>query len=428
MTKPIISRGLIVVAMLVTSAAHAQPEEAGPAPAPDEFVATSPPSPEKPSIFPDLPNSLAEQTQVRSPWFTVRLGFGVLVDYSAFHEDSENVSQVGKQDDQWQVRDLRLVLLGAIGSDYKVDYFFSGVYKGFEKDPEKTWDSFDHWLAFPLGSPATKLTVGKMKEAFVYEMLGDAAYLPQQERVLNPFFVSRNVGVKLSHIIANQRMTMSAGVFNDNWVKGKSLEDGGTDVTMRFTGLAWDQPQRKRLLHLALSGRYVDAYKNTLRYKGRPESNVTDYYVDTGDLPSDHAWHVGLEALWNRGPFSVLAEYNRAYVTSSESGNPEFSGYYITGSWILAGETRPYDRMAGYARRVMSGGRWGALELVARFSHLDLDDGAVQGGKFDKTYLGINWWATNRWKLGAGWGHTWLDRFGSTGNMDAFLFRSQWIY
>ncbi|MCP4261869.1 MAG: hypothetical protein GY774_30860 [Planctomycetes bacterium] len=418
----------IVGFMLVASTAHAQLDKSDSASATGEFVATSMPSPEKSFIFPDLPYSLNEQTQVRSNWFTLKLGFDILEDYSNFHQDTENVSQVGKQDDQWQVRDLRLTPRGTIGSDYKANYSIHVAYKGFERDPERIWKLLDLKLAFPLGSPTTKLTVGKMKETFVYEMVGDSAFLPQQERVLNPFFVSRNVGVMLSHVLANQRMTMSAGVFNDKWMKGKSLEDGGTDVTMRFTGLALDQPQYKRFLHLGLSGRYVDAYKNTLRYKGRPESNVTDYYVDTGDLPADHAWHLGLEALWNKGPFSVLAEYNRAYVDSSESGNREFSGYYITGSWVLTGETRPYDRMVGYARRVMPEGRWGAPELVARFSHVDLDDGAVQGGKFDKTYLGINWWATNRWKFGFGWGHTRLDRFSSTGNMDAFLFRAQWIY
>jgi len=115
-------------------------------------------------------------------------------------------------------------------------------------------------------------------------------------------------------------------------------------------------------------------------------------------------------------------------VDSPASGNPRFSGYYVTGSWILTGETRPYDRTVGYARRVMPKGRWGAPELVARFSHEDFDDGVVQGGKFDKTYLGINWWATRRSKLGFGWGHTWLDRFDTTGETDSFQVRFQWIY
>jgi phosphate-selective porin OprO/OprP len=165
-----------------------------------------------------------------------------------------------------------------------------------------------------------------------------------------------------------------------------------------------------------------------MRYKDRPESNVADNYLDTGNLTGDHAWHLGLEGLWNEGPFSVLAEYNRAWVNSPASNDPSFSGYYVTASWILTGETRPYDRTVGYARRIMPKGRWGAPELVARFSHVDLDDGVVQGGRFDKTYLGINWWATRRWKVGCGWGHTWLDRFGTTGVTDSFQTRLQWVY
>ena len=409
--------------------ARAQSEESEPPPPPGEFEAASQPPPEKPFLVPDVPQSVTEQTQVRERWFTLKPGLSVVEDYTAFHQDANSLSQVGKQDDQWQVRDLRLMLRGTIGSDYKVSYFVAGVYQGFDTDPGERWDLVDLWFAFPLGSPATKLTVGKTKETFDYEMVGDSGNLPQQERVLSPFFVSRNVGLKLTQVIGEaQRMTASAGVFNDWFSNGNSLKESGTDVSARFTGLVWDEPDGKHFLHFGLAGRYVGADNDTLRYKGRPESNVADNYVDTGNLPADHAWQLGLEALWNEGPFSVLAEYNRAWVDSPAMGNPEFSGYYITGSWILTGETRPYDRTVGYARRVMPKGRWGAPELVVRFSHVDLDDGAVQGGSFDKTYLGLNWWATRRWKVGFGWGHTWLDRFGTTGVTDSFLTRLQWIY
>jgi phosphate-selective porin OprO/OprP len=409
--------------------ASAQSEESELPPAQGQFEAARLPPPAQPFFVPDVPQSVVEQTQVRERWFTLKLGVAAVFDYTAFNQDSASLSQVGRQEAAWQVRDLRLMARGTLGTDYKVGYFVAGVYKGFDTDPADNWDLVDLWFSFPLGGPATKLIVGKTKETFDYEMVGDSANLPQQERVLNPFFVSRNVGAKLTHVIGEkQRATASIGVFNDWWTKGESLGNSGTDVSARFTGLLWDKPESKRYLHLGLAGRYAGADNNTLRYKGRPESNVADNYVDTGNLPSDHAWHMGLEALWNEGPFSVLAEYNRAWVSSPANGNPEFSGYYITGSWILTGETRPYDRTVGYARRVMPKGRWGAPELVARFSHEDLNGGSVQGGKFDKTYLGLNWWATRRWKVGFGWGHTWLDRFGQTGVTDSFQTRIQWIY
>lgn len=415
--------------LLCASNAQAQSEESEPAPALGEFEAAPLPPPDKPFLVPDVPQSLVDQTQIKERWITLKVGLVTLADYTAFNQDSASISQVGKQQDQWEARAARLMFRGTIGTDYKIGYLVAGEYKGFETDPEELWQLTDVSLTFPLGGPATKLTVGKTKETFAYEMVGDAANLPQQERVLTPFFVSRNIGVKVIHVFGDdQRMTLSGGVFNDWFVTGDSLSDSGTDVSARFTGLVWDKRDGKSFLHLGVSGRYAGADNNTLRYKGRPESNVSGNYVDAGNLAGDHAWHLGLEALWNEGPFSVLAEYNRAWVSSAASGNPQFYGYYITGSWILTGETRPYDRTVGYARRVMPAGRWGAPELVARFSHEDFDNATVSGGKFDKTYLGINWWATRRWKVGFGWGHTWLDRFGTTGVTDSFQTRLQWIY
>jgi len=105
-----------------------------------------------------------------------------------------------------------------------------------------------------------------------------------------------------------------------------------------------------------------------------------------------------------------------------------FQGCYVTASWILTGETRPYDRTVAYARRVMPRGRWGAPELVARFSHVDLEDGSIAGGVFDKVYVGVNWWATRRWKLGVGGGRTWLDRDNLDGVTDSLICRFQWVY
>jgi phosphate-selective porin OprO/OprP len=315
---------------------------------------------------------------------------------------------------------------GNIGRDYKIGYLIAGEFKGFDTDPPKLWNMTDVSLTFPLWGPQTTLTFGKTKESFSYEMVGDAANLPQQERVLSPFFISRNIGARINHVIGDEeRMTVAAGVFNNGLV---TPGDFGTDVTTRVTGLVWDRDDGKSFLHLGAAGRYVGGDNNNLRYKGRPESNVTPNYIDTGNIPGDHAWHLGLEALWNEGPFSVLTEYIKAWTSATSAGNPTFSGFYVTGSWVLTGETRPYDKKVGYARRIMPESYYGAWELVARYSHDDLDDGMIQGGSFHKTYFGMNWWATRSSKIGIGWGHTWLDRNDLAGETDALLVRWQWIY
>jgi phosphate-selective porin OprO/OprP len=421
---------ILALGLATATDVRAQSEESEPPPPPGQFEAVPLPPPAAPYIVSDGPLlSVIEQVPVRERGSTLKVGLVLLADYTSFHQDSASLGQVGEQKDQWEARAARIMFRGTLGEAYKVNYLFATEYKGFESEPEETWSLTDLSLTFPLGGPATKLTVGKSKETFAYEMVGDAANLPHPERVLSPFFVSRNVGVKLTRVIgADQRMTAAAGVFNDWWVTGDSFSGSGTDFTARVTGLAWDQADGKSFLHLGVSARYAGADDNTMRYKGRPASNVTDNYVDTGNLAGDHAWHLGLEALWNEGPFSVLAEYNQAAVNSAATGDPGFSGYYVTASWVLTGETRPYDRTVGYARRVMPAGRWGAPELVARVAHVDLNDGAVQGGQFNLTYLGLNWWATRRWKFGFGWSRTKLDRFGTTGVTDSYLTRLQWIF
>ena len=379
-----------------------------------------------PDLPPTKPPTPEEAARKAEKFFTIRPSLAMLGDWTNYSQDAASVAQLGVQDDEFQVRSARLTFLGSIGSDYKVSYQVGGEYKGFDTEPEQSWQLTDLSLTFPLGA-RTKLTVGKTKETFSYEMVGDAANLPHSERVLSPFFVSRNFGARVLHVFgADKRATLSAGAYNDAWdINSKTSR--GWDLTARATGLVWDDPANQRFLHLGLAYRHV-ASDGQLRYKGRAETNVGDNAVDTGNIAADGADHFGAEALLNVGPFSLLGEYVAANVDSPTLDDPDFSGWYLTGSWVITGETRPYDRNVGYARRVIPKGYGGAPELVVRFSSVDLDSGPVSGGSFDKTYLGVNWWATTRWKFGVGWGHTWLDRNGLNGESDTILTRVQWVY
>jgi phosphate-selective porin OprO and OprP len=413
---------------LFAPGAHAQaPESERPA-EPGRPDGALPGAPATGFMLPDLAPSGIPALRVETPAFTLKPGLVLIGDYTAVNQDAASLAQVGPQDDQWQIRAARLMLRGSIGRDYKVGYLVAGEYKGFESDPLTTWNMTDVSLSFPLGTGATQLTVGKTKQTHVYEMVGDAANLPHMERVLSPFFVSRSVGARLAHISADRRSTLAFGVFNDSWAGSGSPSNDGTDVTARVTHAAWLEDRGRRLLHLGASVRRADDDNGTMRYRGRPESNVIDDYVDTGSFAASHAWHGGLEALWQDGAFSVLGEFVRAWVRAPESGNPVLDGAYVTASWVLSGESRPYDPVAGYARRIAPGGSAGAVELVGRLSRIDLDDAGLRGGRFTKTFIGANWWATNRWRISGGWGRTWLDRNDSTGVTDALLLRVQWVY
>ena len=375
-------------------------------------------------LIPDAAHDLKEMLSLKDSAFTMKMSLISIVDYTAFSQDATNVSQVGRMKDEFDVRAARLIVRGTIGGDKKLRYFIATEFNGFDPDHTNLFTLVDANLAYPVFTPSTLLTVGKMKETFIYEMVGDAANLAQQERILNPFFVSRNVGVKLTHVGFDEHMTFSGGVFNDSWVSG-AWDGAATDVTARVTGVLGD-PRGDQYLHLGASMRRVGAGDDTLRYRGKPETNVGVNFVDTGKFTGDHAWNYGLEALWNTGPVSLLFEQVWSFVDGP--GSPVFSGDYLTASWFLTGDHRPYDPTVGYARRVLPESKWGALELVARVSQVDLNDGGFDGGHMKRVYAGLNWWATQRWKIGVGWGHTWLDRKGSTGESDSILTRLQWVF
>jgi phosphate-selective porin len=390
-----------------------------------------PPEAETHWAFPEIPDKTLDALKIDTKFFTLHWGLCVIGDYTAFQQNEGSLEQVGKQEDTKEFRSFRLMLRGQIHFLGTWTYLVSGEYKGFDRDPgDPLWNMSDVWFSRSLGSLAT-VRIGKQKESFVYEMVGDAANLPQAERYLSPFFTSRGVGVSLSGDYLGQRATWTVGWFNDWWVKGQSFNESGNDFAARFTFLPILSADNKHYLHLAVAGRYRQRDDGVIRMQGRPQSNVSDSYVDTGNFAANHVWNLGLEALYANGPFGVLAEYVKSWAPSEALANPSFYGWYTTVSWVFSGAPRPYDRKAGvaYARRPPVGGYpLGVVELYVRYGRVNLNDGAVAGGAMNEWYTGVNWFATKRWKLGFGYGNVDLDRFGLRGRTNIFLWRLQWIH
>jgi phosphate-selective porin len=361
--------------------------------------------------------------------FSVKFGLVIMpADYTTFDQDADSKTQVGNQQDEFEARSLRLMARGHFELFRKWNYVLSYEYKGFDQSSTADWNATDIKVATELGPRLGTLALGKIKEPYAYEMVGDAANLPHHERLLSPFFVSRNVGVQLSNSVLDGRATWAVGVYNDWLLKDTSFSDAGNDFAARLTALPVWSSEGTTYLHVAASARYYGAAGDQLRYRGKPASNVADDFVDTGRLAGDHAWHTGLEALCNVGGYSLLAEYVRADLSTRDGSDPTLDGYYVTAGWVLTGEHRPYDRKAGYARRVLPSGRWGAVELIGRVGRVDLDDGTVRGGTMDGWWAGVNWWGSGRFKTSVGYGNIDLDRFGVNGNTKTLLTRLQWIY
>jgi phosphate-selective porin OprO and OprP len=202
-----------------------------------------PPDPSATDVYdaPDVPKKWTDWAAYKSKEFSYKVTLVPILDYSAFSQDQASLAQVGKQDDQWEVRSMRLSLGGQVNYGYQIKYLFGVEYKGFgQPEGAKGWASTDVALTFPLGPEKYgSITAGKIKETVSYEMVGDSANLPQLERLLNPFFTSRDVGLRYNNTLFDKTMTVSAGWFNDWWTKGRAYDGSSNHYTARITGVPY---------------------------------------------------------------------------------------------------------------------------------------------------------------------------------------------
>jgi phosphate-selective porin OprO/OprP len=161
------------------------------------------------------------------------------------------------------------------------------------------------------------------------------------------------------------------------------------------------------------------ATAQAVRLRIQPEIRVDDSgarLVDTGAIAADGMIAYGLEGGASVHNFYVAGEWYKIDVHRTGVGaaaspfDPSFSGWYIQGGWTITGERHPWTSASGGFRGVRpynnfdpKKGTWGAWELAARYSWLDLNDkegvagsaaplGGIRGGKQDITTLGLNWY------------------------------------
>lgn len=140
----------------------------------------------------------------------------------------------------------------------------------------------------------------------------------------------------------------------------------------------------------------------TARFRARPEANLTGTrLVDTGPLKNaDNIDRYGLEGAWLSGPWSLQGEYLHFNADFTDSKpNYSGSGFYVQGSWVLTGESRSYSK--GGFGNVKPAREYGAIEIAARYSEVDLNDGSVLGGKEHDWTIGANWYVGTHLKFQA---------------------------
>ena len=281
--------------------------------------------------------------------------------------------------------------------------FLNDFYYKFEND--FSVDNVDHGITDAyVGYNVTDglaVKVGQFKEPFSTETLTTSRFATFMERGVTTAFVpGRRVGAMLrSHGSVDDRFwTAAVGAF-DGGIGVSRTADDTQDITVRATyaPVATLRP----VVHagLAASRRTPDNPTNSISYGAEPETRFSGGdAVDTGSITNtDHAMQWGAEAAGVWGPFSLQGEAVLANVERNAGfADASFHGYYLQASYYLTGESRSYVTERGTFNRVspldpLADGGWGAWQVAARYSALDLTDGGIAGGELENITLGLNW-------------------------------------
>lgn len=350
------------------------------------------------------------------------LGGNIQYDLNRFSGDGYNGAAL-EDDDAWRRQELGFTLRRKGVYDLGVTYDFQA----------KSWNDVALRLETKalFGRDLGKVRIGQMKVPLGFE--GNTATratsflegsLPTQA-----FYENRRSG--LDWAFERDRYLVNAGYFFESDLLGNNKGD------TRALRAAWT-PRKAAgdVLHLgiAASREQPDSEVNGLgvtvhpsvRWRAKPEAALTAVrLVDSGTLTRvDHIDRTGLELLWIRGPWSVQGEYLHQS-TSRDLGLPSYSadGAYVFGSWFITGESRGYS--GGNVANPKPKAAHGAVELLARYSRIDLDSDGIAGGRQSDWTLGANWYLTPYLKFQANYVKTDATRGAFSADPSVFEVRAQ---
>ncbi|MBN1443605.1 MAG: porin [Planctomycetes bacterium] len=342
--------------------------------------------------------------------FKLKIGGRIQLDTAFYEVRSDLKNAVADSQDGIEFRRARIEISGDLYKyfEFKLQYDFAarnanvteGGVVGFK-------DVFMGVTDLPYAW-APNVRVGHFKEPFSLEELTSSNDISFMERSLaNVFAPARNAGAMAHKTAFDDRMLWAVGIFRETDDRGFDAGDGQYNATGRITALPlWMMEDAYQLLHLGVAYSYRNPNGDERRYRQRPESHLAQRYVDTGTFGVREEHRIGLEAALVIDSLSLQAEYMHSECNATGGlTDMDFDGFYVMASYIVTGEHRPYDQAAGIFKRVKPSsnvfdGGTGAIELVARYSYLDLGGkSGVDGGTIHDVTAGTGWYLNPNYKV-----------------------------
>ena len=256
----------------------------------------------------------------------------------------------------------------------------------FENDfAENASEIKDAYLAY-TGFKNSMITFGQTKPTFSLEILESSNHMAfiQRAAVSEDAVLVRRVGVKADKRGETWDWRIAGGVFGEE-VGNEARSD---DSKYSYTARASIAPinNNESLLHLGVATSFTSRNSDTL----------------------DQERLIGGELIARYKLFTLQSEYiinDSEYDADAGTGeNANFPGYYVQASVFLTGEQRKYSKKSAKLGKIKvispaDKGGLGAIELAARFSHLDKNDKSAEDGSSNNYTLGVNWYMNDNFRV-----------------------------
>lgn len=277
-------------------------------------------------------------------------------------------------------------------------------------------------------SPALSLKAGKFKSPVGLEVLQsdrDRSFI--ESALPSQLIPNRDIGFQASGDFFDGRLSYAAGVFNGS---SDATSANNTDIEGKkeFAGRVFTNPfasssnEWAQGLGFGLGGSYGNAETASNLPNGGRGTYVSDSQQawftyksgiagdTTGVVTDGPHWRLSPQGYYYFRSFGVLGEYavsdQRYRAGNGTAANPfkfaylDNTAWQVAVSYVLTGEASSYKSVTPRHNLNPAEGNWGAFEVVARYSELDIDSAAF-GTFADPTKsphaahavtVGLNWY------------------------------------
>jgi phosphate-selective porin OprO and OprP len=362
---------------------------------------------------------------------TFKFGGGFLYEYAGYSQDKsarQQMDSIGtKLEPAFAVRDFRVTLSGQLKTKRTITWKAGLMYD----DANRAWLVRESGIMIDVPELSGKIFVGRTKEGFSMNkvMVGYAGWTMERQMAIDVIPILAD-GVKWLGYLPKSRIFWNVGAYADWFSKGQGFSTFESQYAVRVGWLPVYSQADHAVLHVGINYRYGKPVNGEMRLSSRPEADPAPKFIDTGKFVSNYSNHVGGEAYYQAGPFMIGSEIYWHLFNSATAHDPVFFGGEVVISYMITGETRPYNTstaILGFVpinRSVFKGGP-GAWEVLCRVSTLDLDGGTLKGGKFWRITPMVNWYLNKDIRLVLAYGYGVLDRYNLKGATQFFQSRIQ---